>query len=237
MLGRRVLFLSCSCSTNCYASLPPSSTADGKPTNSEKIIDQQSGLEVLRGDQYVYQSPNKLCVTGLAPTHPLIAQRQRYKVLNLRFDKKIMAALPQPTAIPANAKKQPPPPCHAETVICKIEAQDLEYVAPPQSTPSEDTDMTAPTTVTTVENEAFTSSSPSNSEQQQQQAGSGRVDAPKVKESVDPSRVMFVIRGAINSHVMELNERLLSRGNTVITDPTVVSTVLDKVKKKKKEKS
>jgi len=169
----------------------------------------------------VYQSPNKLCITGLAPTHPLIAQKHRYKVLNVRFDAKIMAALPQPTAIPANSKKQPPPPSHAETVICKIEAQDLEYVAPP---PSEDTALAASEETTPVQSEETSSeSTPSVSSRAQQR------EAAKVKESIDPSRVMFVIRGAIGGHVMELNERLLRRGTTVITDPTVISTIVDKV--------
>ncbi|GJJ78073.1 hypothetical protein EMPS_10432 [Entomortierella parvispora] len=205
---------------------------DGKAT-TEKIIDQLTGLEVIRGDQYVYQSPNKLCITGLAPTHPLIAQKHRYKVLNVRFDSKIMAALPQPTAIPANSKKQPPPACHAETVICKIEAQDLEYVAPPSS---ENADMTDTATTTSVEEatkegaipeeavaeETTSESTPVLSSRAQQR------DAAKVKESVDPSRVMFVIRGAIGGHVMELNERLLRRGTAVITDPTVINTIVDK---------
>ncbi|KAF9117252.1 hypothetical protein BGX30_005656, partial [Mortierella sp. GBA39] len=121
--SKRLLFFFCT--------RPDSKDLKQNPTTQtpQKFIDLQTGLEVLRGDQYVYQSPNKLCIIGHAPTHPLLAQPDWYKVLNIRLDAKIAGALPQPTATPANSKKQPPPPCHAETVVCKIEARDLWVTA------------------------------------------------------------------------------------------------------------
>ncbi|KAG9066434.1 hypothetical protein KI688_001660 [Linnemannia hyalina] len=213
----------------------------------QKIIDLQTGLEVLRGDQYVYQSPNKLCIIGLAPTHPLLAQPDRYKVLNICFDPKIAGALPQPTAIPANSKKQPPPSCHSETVVCKIEARDL-WVAEGSVEPAmkeeaeqnievkseeknRDQDITmtvsdsvaqspAPsttTTTTTTTNSTATSRSTTPASQLE-----------KRTESVDPTRVIFVVRGSISGHVIELNERLLRRGTSEITDPLVIQTMLTK---------
>ncbi|KAF9128964.1 hypothetical protein BGX30_014138 [Mortierella sp. GBA39] len=210
----------------------------------QKIIDLQTGLEILRGDQYVYQSPNKLCIIGLAPTHPLLAQPDRYKVLNICFDPKIAGALPQPTAIPANSKKQPPPPCHSETVVCKIEARDL-WVAEGSVEPAmkeeaeqnievkseeknKDQDITmtesdsvaqspAPSTTTTTTNSTATSRSTTPASQLE-----------KRTESVDPTRVIFVVRGSISGHVIELNERLLRRGTSEITDPLVIQTMLTK---------
>ncbi|OAQ25298.1 hypothetical protein K457DRAFT_23242 [Linnemannia elongata AG-77] len=219
----------------------------------QKIIDLQTGLEVLRGDQYVYQSPNKLCIIGLAPTHPLLAQPDRYKVLNIRFDAKIAGALPQPTATPANSKKQPPPPCHAETVVCKIEARDLWVTAKEGSveaagkeevkdselkveavqnsevkaeeqedkdrdiTMAESTSAAASPAPSTTTNSTATSRSTTPAPQQE-----------KRTESVDPTRVMFVVRGSISGHVIELNERLLRRGTSEITDPLVIQTMLEK---------
>lgn len=52
----------------------------------------------------------------------------------------------------------------------------------------------------------------------------------KRTESVDPTRVMFVVRGSISGHVIELNERLLRRGTSEITDPLVIQTMLEKVR-------
>ncbi|KAF9903894.1 hypothetical protein EC991_003231 [Linnemannia zychae] len=225
-----------------------------KPSGSQKIIDLQTGLEVLRGDQYVYQSPNKLCIIGLAPTHPLLAQPERYKVLNIRFDTKIASALPQPTATPANSKKQAPPPCHAETVVCKIEARDL-------SVPEVTTTVDSTATEQGEETEASISSAEQITETKQEQdldkdqdtdmsenivsaaaspalstastatstsTSTTPVTQERRTESVDPTRVMFVVRGSISGHVIELNERLLRRGTTEITDPLVIQTMLEK---------
>ncbi|KAG0291662.1 hypothetical protein BGZ96_004971 [Linnemannia gamsii] len=226
---------------------------------TQKIIDLQTGIEVLRGDQYVYQSPNKLCLIGLAPTHPLLAQPDRYKVINIRFDNKISSALPQPTATPANSKKQAPPPCHAETVVCKIEARDLWATSAAVTaegsaaitvkedeeeeknkeadqnieTKDQDINMTESSSIavgavsaspapssatTTTTNSAATSRSTTPAPQQLE----------KRTESVDPTRVMFVVRGSISGHVIELNERLLRRGTSEITDPNVIQTMLEK---------
>ncbi|KAG0205230.1 hypothetical protein BGX33_008029 [Mortierella sp. NVP41] len=213
---------------------------DLKQAPGQKIIDLQTGIEVLRGDQFVYQSPNKLCIVGLAPTHPLLAQPDRYQVLNLRFDPKISAALPQPTAIPANSKKQPPPPCHSETVICKIEARDLWATAETkidadQNTHNQDQEQeqdskeegrdqdinmtesasASPAPSTTSATSTSTPSTPAAAQERR-------------KESVDPTRVMFVVRGSISGHVIELNERLLRRETPEITDPVVIKTMLEK---------
>ncbi|KAF9917398.1 hypothetical protein BX616_001116 [Lobosporangium transversale] len=293
-------------------------------TENHIIIDQETGLEILRGDQYVYQSPNKLCITGLAPTHPLISQQDRYKILNLRFDSKIQNALPQPTAIPANSKKQPPPPCQCETVICKIEALDLwaldslkkdllkdddivttvpsletsgsvttttaipraalasaeaeakaeveagslvgalQSQGPTSTTESTPTNLgskesikdnadqishnagpistsastltsystpTETSTSTSMPTLAMSSLSPLSSKSSPASLVSvngSQKNETKPRESVDPSRVIFVIRGAINGYVIELNERLVRRGTSAITDPTVIETVLQK---------
>lgn len=51
----------------------------------------------------------------------------------------------------------------------------------------------------------------------------------KPKKSIDPTRVIFVVRGSLGGHVMELNERLIRRGVDVVTDPEVIETMLDKV--------
>ncbi|KAG0269659.1 hypothetical protein BGZ95_001968 [Linnemannia exigua] len=226
-----------------------------KQSGSQKIIDLQTGLEVLRGDQFVYQSPNKLCIIGLAPTHPLIAQPDRYKVLNIRFDTKIATALPQPTATPANSKKQAPPPCHAETVVCKIEARDLsvpEGTTPAAVTPGteqggandgaeqnieskvnqdqgqdkdQDVNMSETPIVSAAASPALSSTSTTTSTST---STSPAATLEKRTESVDPTRVMFVVRGSISGHVVELNERLLRRGTTEITDPVVIQTMLEK---------
>ncbi|KAG0346483.1 hypothetical protein BG004_001650 [Podila humilis] len=276
------------------------------------IIDHQTSLETKRGDQYVYQSPNKLCIIGLASTHPLIAQRDRYKVLNLRFDSKIVNALPQPTHIPANSKKSPPPPCHFETVILKIEAKDLFFgsadedeeekkkemdnnrtmtkqqrdqdvqqtqeaavasedihipdnnattealinkfasteasfsstVSQPCTTTTSLPSSDQPTMTTTggmttaaattvasplimgASSTASLSSSVTSSPSTSSPASHHQANNPR--ESIDPSRVIFVVRGSIGGHVMELNERLVRRGVNVITDPEVIETMLDK---------
>ncbi|KAG0205325.1 hypothetical protein BGX28_003033 [Mortierella sp. GBA30] len=177
----------------------------------EKIIDHETRLEVIYGDQFVYQAPNKLCITGLAPTHPLIARPDRYKILNIRFDTKIQNALPQPTAIPANSKKQPPPSCHAETIICRIEALDLEE--------QNRIELTKQKKEPNTYDEGW--SRPS-----EQASTVATVPDPKV--SIDSTRVLFVVRGAVNGHVMELNERLVRRGTDVITDPVVLQTLIEK---------
>ncbi|KAF8953968.1 hypothetical protein BGZ46_003097, partial [Entomortierella lignicola] len=187
-----------------------------KQGNDQKIIDQQTSLEILRGDQFLYQSPNKLCIIGLAPTHPLLAQQDRYKVLNLRFDPKILNALPQPTAIPANSKKQPPPPCHSDTVICKIEALDL-WAKKDQEDKVVSSSNAETKTTSTVEEAVADGSKTQDS-----------AASEKPKESVDTSRVIFVIRSAISGHVIELNERLMRRDTPEITDPTVIQTMLEK---------
>ncbi|KAG0034220.1 hypothetical protein BGZ81_005759 [Podila clonocystis] len=217
------------------------------------IIDFQTSLEVKRGDQYVYQSPNKLCIIGLAPTHPLLAQRERYQVLNLRFDDKIMSALPQPTHLPANEKKCPPPPCHHETVILKIEAKDLWAEKEQKEKAEQDQDKSEqvgededrPETQTqSGSEEASTSgeSVPSSMIAEQgsvvssvTSTASSAVSSPSVshaqikpKKSIDPTRVIFVVRGSLGGHVMELNERLIRRGVDVVTDPEVIETMLDK---------
>ncbi|KAI9239174.1 MAG: hypothetical protein BYD32DRAFT_435140 [Podila humilis] len=218
------------------------------------IIDLQTSLEVKRGDQYVYQSPNKLCIIGLAPTHPLLAQRERYQVLNLRFDDKIVNALPQPTHIPANEKKCPPPPCHHETVILKIEVKDLwaekekKEKEDKSEQAAEDVDM--PETQQTQQggSEESGSETPAESVPSSMIAEQGSVasssttsivssvvSSPSVtqaqfkpKKSIDPTRIVFVVRGSIAGHVMELNERLIRRGTDVVTDPEVIETMLDK---------
>ncbi|KAG0260618.1 hypothetical protein BG011_001747 [Mortierella polycephala] len=200
-----------------------SSTDATAPKPAPKIIDYETSLEVLRGDQYVYQSPNKLCVIGLAPTHPVIAQRDRYKVLNLRFDPKILSALPQPTSIPANSKKQPPPPCQPETVILKIEAKDLwaeAEAAKASENQGEDQSKSSETGAGAGSGSANNSSVAG--------AKSTSHENKKRSESIDPSRVIFVVRGAMAGHVMELNERLVRRKETIITDPVIIETMLDK---------
>ncbi|KAF9175562.1 hypothetical protein BGX21_003035 [Mortierella sp. AD011] len=197
---------------------------DLKQSSTQKIIDQQTGLEILRGDQFVYQSPNKLCITGLAPTHPLLAQKDRYKVINLRFDQKILSSLPQPTAIPANSKKQPPPPCHCDTVICKIEAFDL-WAKKEQDGKSKASSSVDSESVAEAEAEAEAGADTATPKPTTNDNTQGE---KKPKESVDPSRVMFVIRGAISGHVIELNERLLKRDTPEITDTSVIQTMLEK---------
>ncbi|KAF9115717.1 hypothetical protein BGW39_002971 [Mortierella sp. 14UC] len=224
-----------------------------KPSGSQKIIDLQTGLEVLRGDQYVYQSPNKLCIIGLAPTHPLLAQPDRYKVLNIRFDTKIASALPQPTATPANSKKQAPPPCHAETVVCKIEARDLSVpegtIAASNATDQREepeTSVDSAEQITEIKQEqdqdkdqdtkmpesivsAAASPALSTASTTTSTSTSTTPAAQERRtESVDPTRVMFVVRGSISGHVVELNERLLRRGTSEITDPVVIQTMLEK---------
>ncbi|KAF9184793.1 hypothetical protein BGZ51_002699 [Haplosporangium sp. Z 767] len=205
-----------------------SSTEATAPAKSVlKIIDYETSLEVLRGDQYVYQSPNKLCVIGLAPTHPIIAQKDRYKVLNLRFDQKILSALPQPTSIPANSKKQPPPPCQAETVILKIEAKDL-WAEAEAAKVSEDQGEDYNKSSEAGTGTGTGAGSDSANDSSATDAKSASHEKKKRSESADPSRVIFVVRGAIAGHVMELNERLVRRKETVITDPAIIETMLDK---------
>ncbi|KAF9110545.1 hypothetical protein BGX27_006205 [Mortierella sp. AM989] len=206
---------------------------DLKSSNDQKIIDQQTSLEILRGDQFIYQSPNKLCITGLAPTHPLLAQRDRYKVLSLRFDPKILSSLPQPTAIPANSKKQPPPSCHCDTVICKIEALDLWAKKDLEGNEEEkavnaETGSTTTTTDETSETEAANTVTETDPKAPASTIKSNEQTEGKPKESIDPSRVIFVVRSAISGHVIELNERLLRRDTPEIIDPTVIETMLEK---------
>ncbi|KAF9436528.1 hypothetical protein BGZ76_003681 [Entomortierella beljakovae] len=205
---------------------------DGK-VPSTRIIDQETGLEILFGDQFVYQSPNKLCIIGLAPSHPLIAQRNRYKVLNLRFDTKILAALPQPTSIPANSKKQPPASCNSSTVICKIEALDLWA----KKKIEEGEDNTVSESDFSVIDADPTPSEQTTQIMEDQEKSGENSKGPKTEnkdkmpgefESKDPSRVIFVVRGAISGHVIELNEKLVRRGTSVITDPIVLQTVIEK---------
>ncbi|KAF9350972.1 hypothetical protein BGX34_000887, partial [Mortierella sp. NVP85] len=232
-------------------------------------IDSASGLQILRGDQFVYQSPNKLCVTGLAPTHPLLCQRDRYEVLNIQFEPKILSCLPQPTAIPANAKKQPPPFCHPDTVICKIEARDLscneksdkemqdgkdksqerstmepiitgdlekdgegsrmEQDIPLANVDSGSNIVSEATATLSSSSSSSSSSSPSSTSPPSIAASiSGRAFKQRLHVTKDPSRVLFVIRAAISGHVIELNERLVRRGSSEITDPGVIQTLLDK---------
>ncbi|KAG0288296.1 hypothetical protein BGZ97_006863 [Linnemannia gamsii] len=77
----------------------------------------------------------------------------------------------------------------------------------------------APSSATnSTTNSAATSRSTTPAPQQQE----------KRTESVDPTRVMFVVRGSISGHVIELNERLLRRGTSEITDPDVIQTMLEK---------
>ncbi|KAF9961839.1 hypothetical protein BGZ72_001389 [Mortierella alpina] len=211
------------------------------PQSAQKIIDHETGLEVLRGDQFVYQSPNKLCITGLAPTHPLIAQPDRYKVLNIRFDQKIQSALPQPTSIPANSKKQPPPPCQPETVICKIEALDLEaqagakIVQEAEKETSGDAEGIPTSSVSALASSALasvasssSSTSSSTTAEVPATAKSSRSKSAPAEHSVDPTRVIFVVRSAISGHVIELNERLMKRTTPIITDPDIIQTLLEK---------
>ncbi|CAO3570053.1 unnamed protein product [Mortierella alpina] len=209
------------------------------PQSVSKIIDHETGLEVLRGDQFVYQSPNKLCITGLAPTHPLIAQPDRYKVLSIRFDQKIQSALPQPTAIPANSKKQPPPPCQPETVICKIEALDLKEqersIAAQETTEKEILGASASTLALSADASAEALSSTSSSSSSSAAAAEvpttakpSRSKSAPAEHSVDPTRVIFVVRSAISGHVIELNERLMKRTTPIITDSDIIKTLLEK---------
>ncbi|KAF9967488.1 hypothetical protein BGZ70_009327 [Mortierella alpina] len=232
--------------------VPASSVEPAASQSVPKIIDHETGLEVLRGDQFVYQSPNKLCVTGLAPTHPLIAQPDRYKVLSIRFDHKIQSALPQPTAIPANSKKQPPPPCQPETVICKVEALDLKELER-SKTAQENTEKeivgASERTSTTPSGsilassaeasaEASSTSSPSSSSSSSAAAAAAEVPTTTTKtsrsknapaeHSIDPTRVIFVVRSAISGHVIELNERLMKRATPIITDADIIKTLLEK---------
>ncbi|KAF9970245.1 hypothetical protein BGZ65_011276, partial [Modicella reniformis] len=218
-----------------------------------------TGLQTLCGDQFVYQSPNKLCVTGLAPTHPLLGQRDRYQVLNIRFEPKILDSLPQPTAIPANSKKQPPPTCQSNTVICRIEARDLWCVKKQEEkqekkestitgdvhqdilaqtelnslpsgsdfcstnidkTSSSSTPLT-PSSLSTAPSGPDPASTATSGTTQRQEIG-------KPHGSVDSSSVVFVIRAAVIGHVIELNERLLRRGSTEVTDLGIIQTLLDK---------
>ncbi|RIA81005.1 hypothetical protein C1645_785294 [Glomus cerebriforme] len=63
-------------------------------------------------DFYIYQAPNKLCVIGLAPTHPLLQQSQ--KVKSIKFDEKISQSI--------NKKKQNPLSVKSE--ICVITTEE-----------------------------------------------------------------------------------------------------------------
>ncbi|KAG0371214.1 hypothetical protein BC939DRAFT_444169 [Gamsiella multidivaricata] len=208
---------------------------------TSNIIDFETGLQVLRGDQFVYQSPNKLCITGLAPTHPLIAERSRYQVLSIRFDPKILTCLPQPTSVPANSKKQPPPPCHSETVICKIEARDLLALVQQSQgdafAKAESNSGSVPASAAAALNvlegpvtgsAGIEASKTSSTLELETMTPESQGQTTKPKESVDSSRVLFVVRGAISGHVIELNERLLRRDAPEITDPVVIQTILDK---------
>ncbi|KAF9279623.1 hypothetical protein BGZ68_007803 [Mortierella alpina] len=233
--------------------VPAQSAGTAAPQPVPKIIDHETGLEVLRGDQFVYQSPNKLCITGLAPTHPLIAQPDRYKVLNIRFDQKIQSALPQPTAIPANSKKQPPPPCQPETVICKIEALDLKEQERAKTTQNTEKEISGDAKETTSSISALVSSASASasasvlsseasslsSSPAEATAAASTAEAPATgktsrsksapaEHSVDPTRVIFVVRSAISGHVIELNERLMKRTTPIITDEGIIQTLLEK---------
>lgn len=182
-------------------------------------------------------------------------QRERYQVLSLRFDDKIVNALPQPTHIPANEKKCPPPPCHHETVILKIEAKDLwaekEQTEDDGKSEQAGEDVNMPETQQAQQarsegsgSETPAESLPSSTIAEQGSAASSStstassaVSSPSVthaqfkpKKSIDPTRVVFVVRGSIAGHVMELNERLIRRGTDVVTDPEVIETMLDKVR-------
>lgn len=251
-----------------------STITSGSTSQSSGSTIDFTRLEILRGDQFVYQSPNKLCITGLAPSHPLLCQRDRYQVLNLQFEPKILSALPQPTAIPANSKKQPPPFCHSDTVICKIEARDLWWSGrttdnngkessqkeqeelsgdePPivhgiahrdtEDAGTEGVDISlsgldtreeitasisaSASALASASASVSTSASVSDSETH---SPSTNISRQKLQGSSDPSRVLFVIRAAIQGHVIELNERLVRRGSSTVTDPDVIQTLLDKV--------
>ncbi|KAF9987541.1 hypothetical protein BGZ75_000433 [Mortierella antarctica] len=220
----------------------PSAETTTTPPSVPKIIDHETGLEVLRGDQFVYQSPNKLCIIGLAPTHPLIAHPERYKVLSLRFDSKIQSALPQPTSIPANSKKQPPPPCQPETVICKIEALDLkeqerakttaleaknDILGDAETTPTTSAEVSALASSAEVST-SLSSSSPSTAADVPKATKPSRSKSAPAEHSVDPTRVIFVVRSAIGGHVIELNERLMKRTTPIITDADIIQTLLQK---------
>ncbi|KAF9928641.1 hypothetical protein BGZ67_006858 [Mortierella alpina] len=220
----------------------PSAETTTTPPSVPKIIDHETGLEVLRGDQFVYQSPNKLCIIGLAPTHPLIANPERYKVLSLRFDSKIQSALPQPTSIPANSKKQPPPPCQPETVICKIEALDLkeqerakttaleaknDILGDAETTPTTSAEVSALASSAEVST-SLSSSSPSTAADVPKATKPSRSKSAPAEHSVDPTRVIFVVRSAIGGHVIELNERLMKRTTPIITDADIIQTLLHK---------
>ncbi|GBB94457.1 hypothetical protein RclHR1_02360015 [Rhizophagus clarus] len=53
---------------------------------------------------YIYQAPNKLCVIGLAPTHPLLLQSQ--KVESIKFDEKIFQLMNKKKQIPLSIKSE-----------------------------------------------------------------------------------------------------------------------------------
>ncbi|CAB4420799.1 unnamed protein product [Rhizophagus irregularis] len=55
-------------------------------------------------DFYIYQAPNKLCVIGLAPTHPLLLQSQ--KVKSIKFDEKVSQSISKKRQIPLSAKSE-----------------------------------------------------------------------------------------------------------------------------------
>ncbi|KAG0260368.1 hypothetical protein DFQ27_003592 [Actinomortierella ambigua] len=138
---------------------PQSETATNDEATSK--VDHP-GEKFYQGDQYVYQSPNKLCVVGLAPSHPLIAQRDRFLPISIQFDSRAVSQLPQPTDKPANTQKTPPPRCFASMILCKIVARDTKAAKPSSmTTTTTTTTTTITTTAETTETPVITTSTPS----------------------------------------------------------------------------
>jgi len=54
-------------------------------------------------DFYIYQAPNKLCVIGLAQTHPLLRSQ---KVKSIKFDEKVSQSINKKKQIPLSVKSE-----------------------------------------------------------------------------------------------------------------------------------
>jgi hypothetical protein len=120
-------------------------------------------------------------------------------------------------------------------VICKIEARDLwwskenkEKETKTEEESSSSGDQAQVTTSTTT-SEPLPPPAALESNTASASSTSSIVSAQKPLVSSDPSRVLFIVRAAIQGHVIELNERLVRRGTAEITDPVVIQTLLDKV--------
>ncbi|KAG0237645.1 hypothetical protein BGW42_000473 [Actinomortierella wolfii] len=174
------------------------------PEDTNTTKDEALGTKYYQGDQYVYQSPNKLCVIGLAPSHPLLAQRDRFLPISIQFDARAVSQLPQPSDKPSVTKKLDPPRCSPGMLLCKIVARDTLATKNQISTSATTTDATSET------------------------AGPVESTSNTPNEENKPDLVTFAVRAAMAGQVLEFNERLIRRGIEVIEDPQVLGTLIDK---------